>query len=167
MAGKTTILIQTKAKYNLGPLVAENQLGSVTALTDNLVAPAANTGKWYYVNGVSGPMSGTNPPADNVVDNGYILSDGAQWNVFPQMPSVIATGGVREHMLSAAVTSKLTNGADFVDLGVANPEGVTAAPVGTFGNGSDGSLWYKATGGATTAGWSQLTASFIFDGGAL
>jgi len=51
-----------------------------------------------------------------------------------------------------AITSPVVSTVAVVNLGVADPEEEVTAPAGTLGIGSDGSIWYKASGSGNT-GW--------------
>jgi hypothetical protein len=71
---------------NSYPAVA-NKLGDITALTDNLADPTTNNGKWFYVDGVTGTMSGTYSTGLEVVDKSYVQSDGTNW--VPKTPPFV------------------------------------------------------------------------------
>jgi hypothetical protein len=69
-------------------------LGNITSLSQSLADPATSSGKWYYVNGVSGTMTGSNPPGSAVEDGGFVFSNGSVWNV-RAAPPVIPQGDVQ------------------------------------------------------------------------
>lgn len=90
-----------------GGLNPENFLGNIIALDDDLAAAASNSGKWYFVDGVDGTMTGANPPASDVADGGFIFSDGSTWNVRAPSPVVNPDGSITRAKLASEASSAL------------------------------------------------------------
>ena len=68
--------LQSALAGNLDP---ENYLGELTNLSADFPSPTSNSGKWYFINGVSGVFSGANSPTGSAEDGGYVFSDGSAW----------------------------------------------------------------------------------------
>ena len=68
--------LQSALAGNLDP---ENYLGELTNLSADFPPPTSNSGKWYFINGVSGIFSGANSPTGSAEDGGYVFSDGSSW----------------------------------------------------------------------------------------
>jgi hypothetical protein len=73
------------------------------------------------------------------------------------MANIVVQSVIDDFMQSqSAEAARAAIGADKVEeLGVADPEGVIEAEVGTVGYGTDGSVWFKASGIGNT-GWFQV-----------
>ena len=93
----------------VGGLDPAKFLGNVTDLSDSLADPTTSSGKWYFVDGIDGSMTGSNPPADDVEDGGYVFSDGVDWLARAASPTVIPNGSIGSAKLEPEAQTQLAH----------------------------------------------------------
>lgn len=147
--GMLSTQLQSALAGNLDP---EDYLGEITALSDAFPAASVNNGKWYFINGVSGTLTGANAPSGTAEDGGFVFSDGSNWTLRGAAPSTLADGQVNLNKLAESVkerqlrpiddyqrTFAIVDEDDRIGLAIRN-DGKVEFPQGIFGDDSDYTL---------------------------
>jgi hypothetical protein len=110
--GVTFGMLSSQLKSSIaGSLDPEDYAGELTDSTFNFPSASSSAGKWYYLNGVSGTLTGSNAPSGIAEDGGYAFSDGSAWSLRGATPTNILDGSV-----TAAKTSFLTPTRNIFDI---------------------------------------------------
>ena len=83
--------LQTSLAGGLDP---EDYIGAITSLTDDFLDPTANTGKWAFIDGISGTFTGANAPVGIAEDGGYVFSNGTNWLLRGASPTNIVNNSI-------------------------------------------------------------------------
>jgi len=97
-----------------GALDPENYLGAVVSLTQAFPAASGNSGKWYFIDGVAGTLSGANAPSGTAEDGGYVFSNGTTWSLRGASPVHLVENQVTYAKLSTDIQRRFQN--------ISNPE---------------------------------------------
>jgi lysophospholipase L1-like esterase len=92
-----------------GSLDPENYLGAITSLTADFADPTANTGKWAFIDGISGTFTGANAPTGTAEDGGYVFSDGTNWLLRGATPVYLLANQVTFEKLAQDVQRRFEN----------------------------------------------------------
>ena len=110
-------LLSTQLKSSLGGgLNPENFLGAITTTTHVFPDPTANSGKWYFIDGIAGGLTGANHPSGLAEDGGFVFSDGTNWLLRGAAPTTIVDNAVTFPKLEEDVRRRINtfNGRAFV-----------------------------------------------------
>lgn len=109
-SGVTYGMLSTQLQNSLvGNLDPEDYIGEINSASFVFPTPdSTNNGKWYFINGVNGYLSGANAPTTAPAeDGGFVFSDGSSWNLRGATPSSLMNGQVGVAKLSPDLMSRL------------------------------------------------------------
>lgn len=109
-SGVTYGMLSTQLQNSLvGNLDPEDYIGEIDSASFVFPTPdSTNNGKWYFINGVNGYLSGANAPTTAPAeDGGFVFSDGSSWNLRGATPSSLMNGQVGVAKLSPDLMSRL------------------------------------------------------------
>ncbi len=90
-----------------GGLDPEDFLGSITTTTFVFPDPTTNNGKWYFIDGIAGGLTGTNHPSGLAEDGGFVFSNGTVWTLRGAAPTTIVNNSITLPKLEADVRRRV------------------------------------------------------------
>ena len=157
-SGVTYGMLSTQLQNALvGNLDPEDYIGEIDSASFAFPTPdGSNNGKWYFINGVNGYLSGANAPTTAPAeDGGFVFSDGSSWNLRGATPSSLMNGQVGVAKLSPDLMSRL--GMTQPTPATPNTEITPAANMVTLGPSSAAVSGHTENGFTATGTHSSLT----------